>query len=1165
MRAPESAITLLPYDQGSTTAHKHSPEWDGCNPGQQIPQGGSGQEVAVLSIGDAQYQVSDNQVLDSLYINMVWGGLCMMGFMILRGWLKGPGAVFQRRQLQLYPRLCSSMYWLGLIRCVHCASSAGNFDARRAGFHQLPPLRRPPARTSHCNSKPQELQDLFMRPPLMFVGTIKQIWNWFSPLLSVSDADIIRSAGYDALVLTRVLQIGLQMFTFMAIFGVGVMIPIYYTGAGLATSTAALGDLSRISLANLIPGSLVYLVPFFFCYLFSAYGCFVLWINCKGYVQLRMSYFLCLDALPHEDVLAAGHSWLNLFNFFNPSLRLMLDHLDWMNPLQLTSALFGVRNMRLPSLYRDEPPYTTRMYGRSQKLRQWDDQVADSLWGGVPLRGVPGPQQSLDLEDLDVEGGQQHKEEKNPDPGHAGSKPDLDNLVNSSEGEEERDEGADGGSVWASRDLPAVLPYWRPLKVQLKLGARAGKAAAASNPSGSLTMIESAWDLISRPLQPLLAGKRNTRLRQIVQHGPSWIERMGAVTYIMVATTRARIHKLFGVATHQIGIGVAARADVSGAGGPDGPTDDQLVHRRWDRWVGADILRNVRRYYALFYNTVKPYEQVDLDDEDLVDPDGVVPVIDHDSVEKLIAAWDRAMWALTAALRELRLAEAANAHLDEEAAGAAADKMEGGGGDGGGSAAAGSNGQKHGLNGGAGKGGQHGKHKVKGGCGGCRKVKRVPEDEMNLLRESVMKAKVTVKALEGQIEEERARVLRVPLGTAYFAFFNCSQGPAMLLSFTAEPAPAPDDVAWPNLWSTRPWQQIPRQLGALLLLSIIFLIPIGAVQGIISNLDVALCAGNPSGTTEGGATPTSSTNQLYLDWFCNPGTFAGRIAKSLVTGVLPSVLGMVWTSVVMPHLLFMCSSLSRRRKSLSAQDREMQAWFFWYSLFNTFLGAVLGGGVFSQIGVYLKDPSSLLEHIGKALPSTANFFIQYVIARAVFNNTLRFIWPHAGQMLAAIIRTLLRADIPKNMVRAAFAHMVPSARAATFYNVILQIFMFSSAFAVAAPIILPCAWFFFLTGFFAYRYSLLYIYERSYDNEAWTPGIVLVCTLTPALVVFWRFCDRAYLKPLHHPPLTLVAREPLGVRVDPLVYMPPALRPGALGWYPEQGKVWEKYGIPKHW
>lgn len=49
---------------------------------------------------------------------------------------------------------------------------------------------------------------------------------------------------------------------------------------------------------------------------------------------------------------------------------------------------------------------------------------------------------------------------------------------------------------------------------------KSAKAAAASNPSGSLTMIESAWDLISRPLQPLLAGKRNTRLRQIVQVRP---------------------------------------------------------------------------------------------------------------------------------------------------------------------------------------------------------------------------------------------------------------------------------------------------------------------------------------------------------------------------------------------------------------------------------------------------------------------------------------------------------------------------------------------------------------------------------------------------------------------------------------------------------------------
>jgi hypothetical protein len=29
------------------------------------------------------------------------------------------------------------------------------------------------------------------------------------------------------------------------------------------------------------------------------------------------------------------------------------------------------------------------------------------------------------------------------------------------------------------------------------------------------------------------------------------------------------------------------------------------------------------------------------------------------------------------------------------------------------------------------------------------------------------------------------------------------------------------------------------------------------------------------------------------------------------------------------------------------------------------------------------------------------------------------------------------------------------------------------------------------------------------------------------------------------------------------MYTPPCLRPGAVGWFPEQGKIWEKYGLPK--
>lgn len=48
--------------------------------------------------------------------------------------------------------------------------------------------------------------------------------------------------------------------------------------------------------------------------------------------------------------------------------------------------------------------------------------------------------------------------------------------------------------------------------------------------------------------------------------------------------------------------------------------------------------------------------------------------------------------------------------------------------------------------------------------------------------------------------------------------------------------------------------------------------------------------------------------------------------------------------------------------------------------------------------------------------------------------------------------------------------------------------MFGFAFAVVSPVILPVAWFFFLTAFLTYRYALLYVYERSYESGAWAPG-----------------------------------------------------------------------------
>ncbi len=57
------------------------------------------------------------------------------------------------------------------------------------------------------------------------------------------------------------------------------------------------------------------------------------------------------------------------------------------------------------------------------------------------------------------------------------------------------------------------------------------------------------------------------------------------------------------------------------------------------------------------------------------------------------------------------------------------------------------------------------------------------------------------------------------------------QGPGQLLTFDSVPAPAPDDVSWPSLWSTGTWEQMVRQVAAVIPLVVFFVIPIGPLQG----------------------------------------------------------------------------------------------------------------------------------------------------------------------------------------------------------------------------------------------------------------------------------------------------------------------------------------------
>ncbi len=65
--------------------------------------------------------------------------------------------------------------------------------------------------------------------------------------------------------------------------------------------------------------------------------------------------------------------------------------------------------------------------------------------------------------------------------------------------------------------------------------------------------------------------------------------------------------------------------------------------------------------------------------------------------------------------------------------------------------------------------------------------------------------------------------------------------------------------------------------------------------------------------------------------------------------------------------------------SLSSLDRRICSLFFYWSTWNVFLGAMLGGSAFSQLGIVISNPGIIPNVIGGALPASSNFFINYIL------------------------------------------------------------------------------------------------------------------------------------------------------------------------------------------
>ena len=229
------------------------------------------------------------------------------------------------------------------------------------------------------------------------------------------------------------------------------------------------------------------------------------------------------------------------------------------------------------------------------------------------------------------------------------------------------------------------------------------------------------------------------------------------------------------------------------------------------------------------------------------------------------------------------------------------------------------------------------------------------EKKTTALKEKIAMLATKTADLQDRISHERDDVLSDLPSTCFFATFKSQEAAAIAAQanlnpitqrlFDVQPAPSPDDVNWPALERSW-WQRQARPAYVIPLILFIMLLPIGAFTGAFAQLTIAFC-GNPDNPG-----PASGS------WFCSDNGWA-RFIRNLLTSIAPSLLLSLYHLVVLPVLVYYTAQAEGRCFSLSQLDRRCADLFFYWDVFNVFLGAMLGGSVLSELPQYLDNPKAI--------------------------------------------------------------------------------------------------------------------------------------------------------------------------------------------------------------
>ena len=306
-------------------------------------------------------------------------------------------------------------------------------------------------------------------------------------------------------------------------------------------------------------------------------------------------------------------------------------------------------------------------------------------------------------------------------------------------------------------------------------------------------------------------------------------------------------------------------------------------------------------------------------------------------------------------------------------------------------------------------------------------------------------------ALDKLVAEEKEQILMNPACASFIAVFhsamaaatasNLNANPLSWRGFHCVPCPDPENINYPAV-TTQASGRAHRTFSSLFFIVLVMVFPLGIFTGAASQLETAIC-----GAPENGTLSASGS------WICSD-DFWAKLIMNIITGLLPQLLLTLYQSVFLPFYIMFCSQAERTHVSLSKLDLRCAQLFFHWNVWNFFIGSMLGGTFVNGLREAIQDPGEIVTILGNAIPAASNYFINYVILRALTMTMFRLFYPHAcvGMNIAQWFFVMPKPKTPMDFAR---AHPLRNCRFSRDLSIsVLTIFVASMTYSVISPFIL---------------------------------------------------------------------------------------------------------------